>query len=77
LSKSDDVKVLSYSEEKNEKSYQKIINFGMTNPHADVIEIEDEETGKKIKCTPEHKIMTINRGWVEAKNITENDEIIF
>lgn len=29
-----------------------------------------------IKCTPNHKIYTINRGWVEAKNLTETDDIL-
>ena len=37
------------------------------------IELEDNIT---IKCTPNHKIYTINRGWVKAENLTENDDIL-
>lgn len=34
------------------------------------------ENGKFIKCTPNHKIYTKNRGWVEAININERDELM-
>lgn len=40
----------------------------------DIIELEFDN-GTIIKCTQDHKIFT-KRGWVEAKNLTENDEII-
>jgi len=43
----------------------------MTN--AEVMEIEDIESGFKIQCTPDHKIFTKNRGYVEAKNLQETD----
>lgn len=33
------------------------------------------DNGKKLICTPDHKILT-NRGWIEAQNLTENDEIM-
>lgn len=31
------------------------------------------ENGKIIKCTPNHKIMTTNRGWVKAEDLVETD----
>ena len=37
----------------------------------DVLEIEFED-GHKVKCTPEHKFY-INKQWVKAKDIAEND----
>jgi len=37
----------------------------------DILEIEFEN-GDKVKCTPEHKFY-INKQWVEAKDIAEND----
>jgi len=39
----------------------------------EIIKIEDETTGKSIKCTPDHKIWTRNRGYVEAQNLLETD----
>jgi intein/homing endonuclease len=41
----------------------------------DLIEIEIED-GSSIKCTPNHKLYTINRGWIKAENLTENDDIL-
>ena len=31
------------------------------------------ETGKHIKCTPNHKFLTKNRGWVKAEDLVESD----
>jgi len=53
--------------------YKQITNAAMTAENADLILIEDEETGKSIRCTPEHKIYTKNRGYVMAKELNEND----
>lgn len=33
------------------------------------------ENGAVIKCTPNHKIFTLNRGYVEAKDLVETDEL--
>lgn len=38
--------------------------------------IEIEYDGKVLKCTPEHRILTKNRGYVEAQNLLEDDEIV-
>ena len=45
----------------------------LTAKDAELLEIEDEETGKIIRCTPNHKIYTKNRGYVEAKDLLETD----
>ena len=41
----------------------------------DLIEIK-LKNGKKLKCTPNHKVYTTNRGWVEAALLTKNDDIL-
>lgn len=33
------------------------------------------ENGKTIKCTEDHEFYTSNRGWVKAKDLTEEDDI--
>lgn len=40
--------------------------------------LQFEEEGKiiKVECTPNHKFFTKNRGWVEAKDLTEEDHIL-
>jgi ribonucleoside-diphosphate reductase alpha chain len=43
-----------------------------------VDELYEIETlsGRKIRCTPEHHIWTLNRGWVVAKDLLETDELL-
>jgi ribonucleotide reductase alpha subunit len=72
-----EVYILSYNQDTLEKEYKLITNFGMTNPEAELLEIEDEANGFKLQCTPEHKILTKNRGWVEAQHLTEEDELVY
>lgn len=38
------------------------------------IELEFED-GHKVQCTKDHKFLTKNRGWVEAQDLTEEDDI--
>jgi ribonucleotide reductase alpha subunit len=72
-----EIHILSYNQDTLEKEYKLITNFGMTNPEAELLEIEDDTTGFKLQCTPEHKILTKNRGWVEAQHLTEEDELVY
>ena len=53
-----EIHILSYNQDTLEKEYKLITNFGMTNPEAELLEIEDDVTGFKLQCTPEHKILT-------------------
>ena len=39
------------------------------------LEIEDNGVMHRLRCTEHHKIYTNNRGWVEAKDLTEFDDI--
>lgn len=71
----DDIKVLSYNEDSKELEYKKV-NWGeMTRKNANIIEIELED-GSKIKLTPDHKVFTENRGYVEASTLKEDDILI-
>ena len=41
----------------------------------EIIELKFDD-GRVIECTLDHEILTENRGWVEAKNLTEEDDIV-
>lgn len=61
----------------NEKNLQlewKEINYYFNNGKKKLIKI-NLENGEYIKCTPEHKIYTKNRGWIEAQFLKESDEL--
>ncbi|NBP56666.1 hypothetical protein EBU71_09065 [bacterium] len=70
------IEVLSYDIETGEKKWATITDFAETSPKAKVMKITDEETGKSIVVTPEHKVFTKNRGYVIAKDLVETDELL-
>ena len=41
----------------------------------ELLELEFDD-GKKISCTKEHKFLTKNRGWIEAQQLTEDDDLV-
>jgi intein/homing endonuclease len=41
-----------------------------------ILEFEHEGKNTTVECTPNHKFFTKNRGWVEAKDLNEEDDII-
>jgi ribonucleoside-diphosphate reductase alpha chain len=53
-----------------------VSDFAQTGVSDELIEIIDESTGHMIQCTPEHKIYTSNRGYVEAKDLLETDTLV-
>lgn len=66
------LKIKSFDKEKNQSVYSEILNFARTGESTEIIEIEDE-SGNILKCTPEHKIYTKNRGYVQAQYLKEDD----
>lgn len=69
--------VKSYNIDEGLTEYKPVTASALTKKNANLMKIEDEETGKSIICTPEHKVYTINRGYVEARNLKETDELLF
>jgi len=71
-------KVLTYNIEDDVIELEDVTFVGKTKYDVDVIELELEDGGihYTLKCTPDHKIYTINRGYVEAENLTEDDDIV-
>jgi ribonucleoside-diphosphate reductase alpha chain len=70
------IEVLSYNTETNQQEWKPITAFAETSPKAKVMKITDEESGKSIVVTPEHKVFTKNRGYVMAKDLLETDELV-
>ena len=70
------IEVLSYNTETNHQEWKPITAFAQTSPKAKVMKITDEESGKSIVVTPEHKVFTKNRGYVMAKDLVETDELL-
>jgi ribonucleoside-diphosphate reductase alpha chain len=70
-----EIKVESKNIDTGVVEYKTVTNAALTSKNAQLMLIEDEETGKSIKCTPEHKIYTKNRGYIMAKDLREDDEI--
>lgn len=71
----DKLKVLSYDTKKKKQVYKRITNSALMNKSAKVMKITDE-SGNSITCTPDHKIWTENRGYVEAKNLLASDKLL-
>jgi ribonucleoside-diphosphate reductase alpha chain len=61
---------------KTEKGFQVVTAAAQTGSTKEMIRITDDITGKVVECTPNHKIFTQNRGWVEAQDLTEEDELL-
>jgi len=75
LKPGEQIYVRSYDEETEKDSWNVLQGAGLTRKNAELLLITDESTGKTIKCTPDHRILT-KRGWVEAKDLVAEDQII-
>ncbi len=77
MDKHKDLSVLSNNLENRKNEFKKVKAFAQTSPKAKVLKITDDKTGKCIKVTPEHKVYTKNRGYVMAKDLKADDELVF
>jgi ribonucleoside-diphosphate reductase alpha chain len=67
--------VLSMNVATGDIEIQPVSFADMTRKDAVVIEIVLDD-GKTLVLTPDHKVYTSNRGYVEAANLTNNDDIV-
>ena len=65
----------SYDETTKTFNYTEFCNVRKTREQAEMIRI-DFEDGRFVECTPDHRILTSNRGYVEAQYLTEEDDVI-
>lgn len=69
-------KSVDLTNEKNIISYQRVTAGALMKKSVEVIEIEDDLSGKKIVCTEDHLIYTTNRGYVKAGDLLETDILV-
>ena len=69
-------KVLTYNEESKELEYENITFGDKTRVQDNIIEIELDD-GEMLELTPDHKVYTENRGYVEAAQLEDTDIIYF
>lgn len=68
--------VLSFNEETREYEFKEVYNV-IENPTANKQKLEIElDNGHTIRCTVDHKFLTSNRGWVEAQDLEDDDDIV-
>lgn len=53
--------------------FKKVTAAAKTGRHKKLVKVTDDATGKSIVCTPEHKVFTVNRGYVEAQHLVPTD----
>ncbi len=66
--------VKSYNHNTKCEEWKKVTQKFEREYNGEIIIIE-LENGKIIKCTPNHKIYTINRGYIRADELKETDEL--
>lgn len=66
--------VKSYDPNTNQVIDSKMDNLHKTRTVDTYLELQFED-GDIVKCTLDHKFYTYNRGWVEAKDLTEQDDV--
>ena len=70
------VKVLSYNTETKTTEFKSVTNGALMSSSTKVMRIIAHGTDSSIRCTPEHKVWTDNRGYVEAQNLLHSDRIL-
>ena len=71
----DSFDILSYDEKTNSFVEAKLKNLHKTQENVETISLTFED-GFICECTLDHKFLTENRGWVEAKDLNTEDNII-
>ena len=72
------VSMLSYNELTDQLEWCPVVDWIETTTNTALIElaIETPVGLKTIRCTPNHKFYTKNRGWVAAKDLCDTDDIV-
>ncbi len=69
------VRALSYNSISNTSEFKTVTNGALMSKGARLIRVTDKDTSVSIRCTPEHKVWTENRGYVRAKDLLPSDTL--
>jgi len=69
------IKAKTFNEITKDIEYKEILVAQKTKEDANIIEIETED-GDTLKLTPDHKVYTENRGWIEAAKLEKTDILL-
>jgi len=71
-------KVKTYNEQTGTLQYDNVITGCLTQKGAIVtgMIVHSNENYNKVICTPDHKFYTINRGWIECKDLIPDDILL-
>lgn len=71
-------KVETYNENTNCIELQSVVAGTLTKEDTDVVTmvLDDNGVHYSVTCTSDHKFYTNNRGWVECKNLVNDDDIV-
>lgn len=72
INSDEEFEVLSYNTETKQKEFKKVTAKAKTAENADLVRVT-APNGKTLVCTPDHRVFTENRGYVEAKNLKSTD----
>jgi len=67
--------ILTYNTNSGKLEFDDVVAAAMTRKSADVIKLT-LDNGAILKCTPDHRIFTENRGWIEAKDLLNTDILL-
>ena len=70
------IQVFQYNPESNCIQLSNLCSVIKSGEVKELIEIELED-GSIIKCTPEHRLMLVNGEYRMAKDLTEEDELMY
>lgn len=69
------IKVASFDLEKMSVEFSNVSAAMLTRANANIIEIETDD-GRRLSLTPDHRVYTKNRGYVQAAELTGDDELV-
>lgn len=67
--------VHSYNENTKQREWKQVLAGQLTKQNAQLVKITSNDL--VVRCTPDHKLLTLNRGWVEAENLVSEDQLVF
>ena len=78
VQRGENIKVLSYNIQTKQLSYEKVVTGKLMRKNAEILEIlfDLNSISSGIRCTPDHKIYVMDKGYVQASELKIGDKIL-